>query len=665
MIMKQFRILTFIATIATLGIFMSCGDDDGGTIDLTSDLAVTFNGTSAMIQEGTTGTVTVSFPAAPVAATVSIAVSGTATYTDDYTTTPAVTDGTIELSIAEGATSATVSFDIVNDESADDDETVILTLTATEGIELGDNTTYTVTITEEEVVVETTTIASLRDLFNPDNKDIDISGSNTAIADGTIIRGVVTSVAEANNDQNIFIQDASGAIQVRFSEPHSFVQGDELQIDISTAALSDFFDLVQISGNVFGDSDNIYALPTASATKVGDGTLPTPEVITLDQLNSGDFEAKLVKVESVSFSGADGNATFEDGSFGQNEITDGTTTALTRVDAPFETDLLPLGTGDITGIPDVRNGEARLLPQTRADIFDNMPGGTLAFDESVEDFGDVDNGEESGPQSFKVIATDVSGSVTVSASANFQISLESEGGFSESVSVPNVTELTLYARFAPSTGVNGAVNGQITASADDVATVSFDVSGTETGNGAVGAPTDLFFSEYVEGSSNNKYLEIFNGTGSAIDLSDYELHRYGNGASEPVTYALAGTIADGAVIVIANNNADIFDGTTYDATDVNSATFYNGDDAVALFKVSTSSLIDIIGQIGCDPGSNWTDGDHSTAEKTLVRKPTVNAGVSQNPTSDCGPTSFTTMTTEWDVFDQNDVSDLGSHTFGN
>ena len=29
------------------------------------------------------------------------------------------------------------------------------------------------------------------------------------------------------------------------------------------------------------------------------------------------------------------------------------------------------------------------------------------------------------------------------------------------------------------------------------------------------APTELFFSEYIEGSSNNKALEIYNGTGAA------------------------------------------------------------------------------------------------------------------------------------------------------
>lgn len=31
-------------------------------------------------------------------------------------------------------------------------------------------------------------------------------------------------------------------------------------------------------------------------------------------------------------------------------------------------------------------------------------------------------------------------------------------------------------------------------------------------------PAELFFSEYVEGSSNNKALEIYNGTGAAVDL---------------------------------------------------------------------------------------------------------------------------------------------------
>ena len=42
---------------------------------------------------------------------------------------------------------------------------------------------------------------------------------------------------------------------------------------------------------------------------------------------------------------------------------------------------------------------------------------------------------------------------------------------------------------------------------------------------------DLFISEYVEGWSNNKALEIYNPTDEAIDLSAYMVIRYSNGST--------------------------------------------------------------------------------------------------------------------------------------
>ncbi len=42
---------------------------------------------------------------------------------------------------------------------------------------------------------------------------------------------------------------------------------------------------------------------------------------------------------------------------------------------------------------------------------------------------------------------------------------------------------------------------------------------------------DLFFSEYVEGYANNKALEIYNPTSEAINLSDYSILRFSNGAT--------------------------------------------------------------------------------------------------------------------------------------
>ena len=46
------------------------------------------------------------------------------------------------------------------------------------------------------------------------------------------------------------------------------------------------------------------------------------------------------------------------------------------------------------------------------------------------------------------------------------------------------------------------------------------------------ATQGLFFSEYGEGTSNNKYFEIYNGTGADIDLSEYSISRCVNGCDD-------------------------------------------------------------------------------------------------------------------------------------
>jgi hypothetical protein len=168
------------------------------------------------------------------------------------------------------------------------------------------------------------------------------------------------------------------------------------------------------------------------------------------------------------------------------------------------------------------------------------------------------------------------------------------------------------------------------------------------------SPTDLFISEYVEGSSNNKYIEIYNGTGASVNLSNYKLRLFANGNSSPTNdITLSGTLADGAVIVYQNSGSTIYAGSTTD----NAACNFNGDDAVALYKTTTSSYVDIFGRIGEDPGTAWTAaGGYSTLDKTLVRKSSIISGVSSNPSS-----GFPTLATEWDLYSQDDVSHLGSH----
>ena len=137
--------------------------------------------------------------------------------------------------------------------------------------------------------------------------------------------------------------------------------------------------------------------------------------------------------------------------------------------------------------------------------------------------------------------------------------------------------------------------------------------------------TSLFFSEYVEGSGNNKALEIYNGTGAAVDLAaeGYKIEIYFNGNLVPLSVInLTGAIANGAVYVLADSGADA---AILDVADQTSAVnFFNGDDAVALVRGTT--LIDVIGQIGTDPGTAWGAGPTSTLNSTLRRRPTVCAG---------------------------------------
>ena len=170
---------------------------------------------------------------------------------------------------------------------------------------------------------------------------------------------------------------------------------------------------------------------------------------------------------------------------------------------------------------------------------------------------------------------------------------------------------------------------------------------------ASAAPTELFVSEYVEGSSNNKALEIYNGTGAPVALDGvYAVQLYANGsATATATIALTGTIASGDVFVLARSSADA---AVLAAADQTSTNFlWNGNDAVALVKNGTA--IDVVGQIGVDPGVEWGTGDASTTDNTLRRKPSIQAG-------DADGSDTFDPALQWDGFPNDTFSGLGTHS---
>jgi len=141
----------------------------------------------------------------------------------------------------------------------------------------------------------------------------------------------------------------------------------------------------------------------------------------------------------------------------------------------------------------------------------------------------------------------------------------------------------------------------------------------------------LIISEYVEGSGNNKAIELFNNTGGEVDLSDYQIWKIQNGGTwdENTPLDLSGSLADGAVYTIVNSAADAEFLAVAELS--NDFLLHSGDDAVGLALDNgsgTFELIDSVGTDGADPGAAWDVAGvvEGTKEHTLIRKEAVSEG---------------------------------------
>ena len=173
---------------------------------------------------------------------------------------------------------------------------------------------------------------------------------------------------------------------------------------------------------------------------------------------------------------------------------------------------------------------------------------------------------------------------------------------------------------------------------------------------------NLFFSEYAEGSSNNKYLEIYNGGSETINLNIYQLVNCRNGCDSwehfhPFNETTSLNAADVWIFCAVDAN-DVVKAEC-DQTIANNSIF-NGDDVWAIQEINTSTILDIIGEIGEDPGSGFDVAGTSNATKdhTLIRKESVLTGNTDWSTS----AGTNTNNSEWIILDKDDFTNLGSHT---
>ena len=150
----------------------------------------------------------------------------------------------------------------------------------------------------------------------------------------------------------------------------------------------------------------------------------------------------------------------------------------------------------------------------------------------------------------------------------------------------------------------------------DYSNFDSDTDGSNTINAGMGyragtrAPTSsLFFSQYGEGSSNNKFLEIYNGTGSTVNLNNYAFPNVSNAPSNVGEYeywnsfTTDATIAHGDVYVIAHPSADA---TILAAADQTHYYLSNGDDGFKLVSGGTHSDSNGDGDIDAGEMSGFT-----------------------------------------------------------
>ncbi|NRA60185.1 MAG: endonuclease [Psychrobium sp.] len=163
----------------------------------------------------------------------------------------------------------------------------------------------------------------------------------------------------------------------------------------------------------------------------------------------------------------------------------------------------------------------------------------------------------------------------------------------------------------------------------------------------------LIFSEYIEGGSYNKAIEIANTSDATIELAGFKVALYKSGATEEYShYNLTGSLAAKSVFVLYNRSANpefkILAGAESTVTD------FNGDDALLLSF--NGAIVDVFGRIGNDPGKSWTDGDFNTKDKTLRRSVSIING--DKITNDTFPGD---ALSDWVVFDKDTYAGLGCY----
>lgn len=255
--------------------------------------------------------------------------------------------------------------------------------------------------------------------------------------------------------------------------------------------------------------------------------------------------------------------------------------------------------------------------------------------------------------------------VTITSATDLTGATATINGVAMTMVSTTVTELVVLVPTGATSG-NISVLFSIGCSSTNAFTIIDDaISGCETASSST-VPTDLFISEISDATSgSSSFIEIFNGTASSIDLSDYSIRVFNNGSASPSTTAnLIGTLAPGGVHVISIGTTTcdltgngLAGGLPDQAFNAASGINFNNNssDALELYNSTTTTSIDVFGVLGSD---TWANGLGIGDDGVNYRR--------QNTAANLPSTTFDI--TEWDEIDwtscgDSDYSDFGLYDF--
>ena len=266
--------------------------------------------------------------------------------------------------------------------------------------------------------------------------------------------------------------------------------------------------------------------------------------------------------------------------------------------------------------------------------------GCLGFANTLVHFGYT---SQSPDADYLFVIADVAGDILDSTSTP-EYDFETLGlgeysvhGFSHLGTIDSTT----FGVGLPVSGIAADSCGLLSGEALDVSILPCDPSGL---------CTDLFFSEYVDGTTFSKGLEIYNPSAStAADLGEYTVKTYNNGSNVPNhEVSLSGVLGPGDVYTIVNPSA--VPALTQLADLLDDVTLFNGNDATTLER--NGVVVDALGEVGVNPGEGWPVNDITMLHHTLVRNPDVTTGSSD----------WNVVQEQWADYPENTFSFFGEHT---